>query len=50
MGQIWRNSEILSAKFTAIKIAFILTALSLLPWFLFLLATSVAHPQLPIVR
>jgi hypothetical protein len=50
MGQIWRNSEILSAKFKAIKIAFILTGISLLPWFLFLLATSIAHPHLPIIK
>jgi hypothetical protein len=47
MGQIWRNSEILSAKFAAIKIAFILTAVALLPWFIFLVTTSIAHPHLP---
>lgn len=30
--QIWRNSQILTAKFHAVKIAFILTGLCLLPW------------------
>jgi hypothetical protein len=46
LGQVWRNSEILSKKFNAIKAAFILTAISLAPWFVFLAVTSVVHPHL----
>jgi hypothetical protein len=50
VGQVWRNSEILSLKFRAIKVSFILTALSLIPFFLFLAAATIYHPQLPIVK
>ena len=32
LGQVWRNSSILSAKFDALKWAFILMALAIIPW------------------
>jgi hypothetical protein len=32
LGQIWRNSCILTAKFNALKWAFILMALAIIPW------------------
>jgi hypothetical protein len=32
LGQVWRNSEILKAKFDALKIAFTLLACALIPW------------------
>jgi hypothetical protein len=32
LGQVWRNSEILKAKFDALKTAFTLLALALIPW------------------
>jgi hypothetical protein len=32
LGQVWRNSEVLKAKFLALRIAFILLALALIPW------------------
>jgi len=32
LGQVWRNSGILAAKFDALKRAFILMALAVLPW------------------
>jgi hypothetical protein len=32
LGQVWRNSEILSAKFDALKVAFTLLAIALVPW------------------
>jgi hypothetical protein len=50
LGQVWRNSEILTEKFRAIKVAFILTALSLFPFFLFLIAATVNHPQMFVVK
>jgi hypothetical protein len=43
LGQVWRNSEILTAKYDAIKIAFILTGVALLPWTLFLALAAVVH-------
>jgi hypothetical protein len=43
LGQVWRNSEILTAKYDAIKIAFILTGVALLPWTLFLALAAVTH-------
>lgn len=44
LGQVWRNSEILKAKFDALKYAFIFLALALIPWLaaLALFATHVA--------
>jgi hypothetical protein len=39
--QIWRNSEILSIKFAKVEVAFILTAISVLPWFVFLIAIAI---------
>jgi len=50
LGQVWRNSEILKLKFSAIKLSFVLTALSLIPFFLFLVAATVFHPQLPSIK
>jgi hypothetical protein len=32
LGQVWRNSEILEAKYSALKTAFTLLALALVPW------------------
>jgi len=32
LGQVWRNSEILKQKFDALKIAFILLAIAIVPW------------------
>ena len=43
LGQVWRNSEILKMKFDAMKIAFILSAIALLPWIIFLALTAVVH-------
>lgn len=43
LGQVWRNSEILKIKYDAIKIAFILSALALIPWIIFLGLAAMAH-------
>ena len=32
LGQVWRNSEILTAKFFALKVAFLMLALAMIPW------------------
>lgn len=32
LGQVWRNAEILKKKFDALKVAFILMAVAILPW------------------
>jgi hypothetical protein len=47
-AQIWRNSEILTKKFNTLKIAFLLAAISILPWLAFLVAVSLTHGTLPV--
>jgi hypothetical protein len=32
LGQVWRNSEILKMKFNALRLAFILMAIAIVPW------------------
>ncbi|HEY1743814.1 MAG TPA: Pycsar system effector family protein [Granulicella sp.] len=32
LGQVWRNSEIVKMKFDALRVAFILMALAIVPW------------------
>ncbi|WP_262423150.1 Pycsar system effector family protein [Brevundimonas denitrificans] len=48
VGQVWRNSQILCAKYVAVKIAIIATTLSLVPFFIFLAVTASIHVRLPI--
>ena len=43
LGQVWRNSEILKIKYDAMKVAFILAALALIPWLLFLGGAALLH-------
>lgn len=45
--QIWRNSEILAIKFRRTEIAFRFTAVALVPWFLFLTATTALTGKVP---
>jgi hypothetical protein len=40
---VWRNSEILKLKYDAIKLAFVLSALALIPWAIFLYLAAVVH-------
>lgn len=49
LGQIWRNSEILKMKFDSVKTAFILTAIALIPWVLFLILATLAHARIPAI-
>lgn len=46
LGQVWRNSEILTAKFHGVKWAFISTALAVPAWFLAIMTASVHHAEL----
>lgn len=50
LGQVWRNSEILKAKFEAIERAFLLSAIALLPWTTFLTLVAIHHGQLPLFK
>lgn len=50
VGQVWRNSAILCAKYLSVRIAIIATTLSLLPFFIFLAATASIHVRLPILN
>jgi hypothetical protein len=43
LGQVWRNSEILKMKYDAMKVAFILSAIALIPWIVFLALAAIAH-------
>lgn len=43
LGQVWRNSEILNQKYSAMKAAFILMALSLVPWLVFFAVSTSLH-------
>jgi hypothetical protein len=46
-GQIWRNSEIVSLKYGYLKLATVAAILSVIPWTIFLTATSVFHARIP---
>lgn len=46
LGQIWRNSQIMSQKFQSARIAFLWTICSIAPWVTFLVASSVAHNRI----
>lgn len=50
LGQVWRNSEILKLKFDSVKAAFVLSALALVPWAIFIAATALQHAQVPILK
>lgn len=45
LGQAWRNSEILADKFDALKVAFTLVAVAILPWLLSLLLFAAHNSQ-----
>jgi hypothetical protein len=46
LGQVWRNSCILTKKFDALKLAFILMALAILPWSVSVALFSAQHPSI----
>ncbi|MBX4868155.1 hypothetical protein HJA85_14465 [Rhizobium bangladeshense] len=48
-SQIWRNSEIVAAKYTALKLATRAIVFSLIPWGALLLCTSLLKWSLPAV-
>jgi hypothetical protein len=48
LSQVWRNSQILTEKFSAVKKAFVLAGLSLLPWTAFLIFSSLTHVAVPV--
>jgi hypothetical protein len=50
LGQVWRNSEILKIKFNAIKVAFIISIISMIPLLWCLVASSVIHPHIPLLK
>lgn len=49
LSQVWRNSQILNAKYESVAIATRLTLATLLPFSVFLLVTAVQHTRLPVV-
>lgn len=45
--QIWRNSQIVQAKYGYLKNAMVITMLTVLPWSILLLGTSINNARLP---
>jgi Family of unknown function (DUF5706) len=43
LGQVWRNSEILKLKFDALRFAFILMAIAIIPWVVAVALLSAQH-------
>lgn len=50
LGQIWRNSQILCQKYTAIAWAIRSSVLTLLPFATFLVLTAITHSRFPVVH
>ncbi|MFN7091020.1 MAG: Pycsar system effector family protein [Allorhizobium sp.] len=49
IGQIWRNSNILAAKYKSISTAIRLTLATLIPFSIFLTMTAIEHSRLPLM-
>jgi hypothetical protein len=49
LGQVWRNSEILTEKFRCLKVAFICMAIGVLPWALSLATFALAKANVQVV-
>jgi hypothetical protein len=49
LGQVWRNSEILTAKYHCLKVSFVCTALSAIPWALSLAIFALARANVHVV-
>lgn len=48
-GQIWRNSEIVACKYRYLKSATVAAMVSVIPWAILLVATSLSHGNIPII-
>ena len=49
LGQVWRNSHILSEKYRAIAVAIRITLATFLPFAIFLVMTAVEHSRMPVM-
>src|SRR5579871_4708611 len=49
LGQIWRNSEILTEKYRCLKVAFVCMALAAIPWIVSLAVFALAKSNVQIV-
>lgn len=50
LGQVWRNSQILSQKFSFVQKAFSWTLASTIPWVIFLFTSSIMHGRVILVK
>lgn len=50
LGQIWRNACILCVKYTKVKQAILVTAISVAPFIVFLIATATIHGRIPLLK
>lgn len=50
VAQIWRNSEIVSLKYSHLKLATVLTMISLIPWAIVLGATAIIYSRIPVTH
>ncbi len=49
LGQVWRNACILCVKYTRVKRAIVATAVSIVPFSVFLVTTATIHNRIPIL-
>lgn len=47
LGQVWRNSEILDKKTSIISKAYFWTTISIIPWSIFIVVSSVINMKIP---
>ena len=50
LSQVWRNSTIVAAKYGYLKQATISAIISIIPWGVILLATSITHSKIPMLQ
>lgn len=50
LGQVWRNSVIVCEKYQRVKLAIIATAISIVPFVVFLAVTGTIHARIPILN
>ena len=50
LGQVWRNSQILCQKYTAIAWAIRSSVLTLIPFAIFLVMTAITHSRVPLTH
>lgn len=50
LGQIWRNSQVLCAKYQGVKKAIAATTVSIIPFLLLVIVTATVHGRMPVFK